>query len=276
MMNRSSGGVRKNVKIIVALLLSLSVSITMAAILSYTMTRDSAMENAEKDLRYLKSGNSLVIPRNIDSFPYDSEKVIEGASPDQKSLGEKTSTESPSFIFTNSESDKNPKEVHLYIDLSKRNNVDFFNFNRGVFESLIKTGKIDLHVHPVMSGDPYSIYAFELLAKSFEKEDQGSWDLLFNLVVNAPASYELKTPDDSLKIISDVISKSSIGGIDKTDLIKGEYSSWILSIENDKNVSDGFFEPEIYIDNSKVGTQSIDMNNKSKFRELIEKELERS
>lgn len=276
MMNKKSGGSRKNVRIIVAFLLSLSVSVALAALLSYTITRDSAMKNAEKDLRDLNYSNSSVIPKNVNSFPYNSEKIIDGASIEQKSLSDKSSIESPSFIFTNSERNKNSKEVHLYIDLSKRNNVDFFNFNRGVFESLIKTGEIDLHVHPVMSGDPYSIYSFELLAKSFEKKDQESWDLLFNLVVNAPASYELKAPEESLNIVESVISQSYIDGIGREDLMKGEYSSWILSIEKDKNVSDGFFEPEIYIGDSRIETQSIDMNNSSEFRKVIEKELERS
>lgn len=204
---------------------------------------------------------------NTELLTFTGDKV-ENVNIEQKALGRDGKVSSPAgFYFSNGKAgDK--KVVDIYVDFSSQRSRDFLIFNRNTLKGLVDNGTIDLRIHPVPTGNAFTMYAAEAIAESFYTDPDKSWNFMLNLLRES-VGFSSDKNEDYLNFVAKVAKDSKVSQVDAESIKNGTFSSWLVSVSNDERLKAGFYPPLIYIDNRIVDTSKVSVNDSEIFRKEV-------
>lgn len=257
------------------------VAIVLAAIMVvgggalYWQSYVGPQRHAQSVLDDLANNSGEIAALNTDMVTFAGQKV-ENTNTDQKALAEgSTETTPPAFIFSNGKSDKDRPVMDYYLDFSDQRSRDALISNSLTLKSMLESGSIDLHVHPLLGGRAYSVYAAEALAEVFASDSEYAWDALLVLLRESAALAGLDDVDVMAESIAAAVSRAGVTAVDQESIQNGTFSSWILSIGNDPalNSSKGITLPHILVNEKSVDLSVEQLNDTNAFRQAITREL---
>lgn len=216
------------------------------------------------------SESGAVTALNKDIQAYEGQ-ALENANAEQKALtGNALSNDYPAFVYGNGNENENAKEVHIYIDFADRQSRDFVLLNYNLLQSLIESGKIELYLHAVPTGDVFSIYAAEVQAEAHYFAPESSWQFLRNLLRFAE-KYETEqySVNKLAKELASLANESGVAEIDNSGIQNGTFSSWLLSIAKDPLLARGTGLPSLYVSDTSIDLTSIDLASNSEFLSIL-------
>lgn len=210
---------------------------------------------ANKKLSDLGSPRDSVVASNTEVFDYDGENPLQ-LNTDQKGLGSAEITEPASLNFG-----KNGRTVEVWADLGSQAGRDFFLVNQTILETMLKSRKINLQIHPVIGKDPYGMYSAEALSESFVLNPDKSWEFFLEVLKNGA---EVETRDDILNSITNIATKLGIN-IDAASINNGTFVSWLMTADEGLQHKQ---LPYILIDGEPV-PDGISIMNPEEFKKII-------
>lgn len=257
------------------------VAIVLAAIMVvgggalYWQSYVGPQRHAQSVLDDLANNTGKITAVNTDMVTFAGQKV-ENTNIDQKALAQgSTETTPPAFIFSNGKSDKDRPVVDYYLDFSDQRSRDALISNSMTLKSMVEAGSIDLHIHPLLGGRAYSVYAAEALAEVFASDSKYAWEALLVLLRESAALAGLDDVDVMAESISEAVGRAGVTVVDKESIQNGTFSSWILSIGNDPalNGTRGITLPYILVNEKSLDLSVEQLNDTNAFRQAITREL---
>lgn len=227
-----------------------------------------ANHTAQNILNAAKSSSGPITPLNTQVKTFTGQK-IKGANVNQKELqGGGVSATSAVFAFSNGKDSTDRKTVDVYIDFSSAKSRDFILLNQTAFESMIKSGKIELRIHPVPTGSAFALYAPEAVAEAFSYKPSAAWNTMTELL-KASSTIDTNKPDDIVSTVVKTANKAGVSNVTKKTITGGTFSSWIVSVGDDKNLQTGYYPPIMYVNGKQISPDGVNFNNSNDITHAI-------
>lgn len=227
-----------------------------------------ANHTAQNILNAAKSSSGPITPLNTQVKTFTGQK-IKGANVNQKELqGGGVSATSAVFAFSNGKDSTDRKTVDVYIDFSSAKSRDFILLNQTAFESMIKSGKIELRIHPVPTGSAFAMYAPEAVAEAFSYNPSAAWNTMTELL-KASSTIDTNKPDDIVSTVVKTANKAGVSNVTKKTIKGGTFSSWIVSVGDDKNLQTGYYPPIMYVNGKQISPNGVNFNNSNDITHAI-------
>lgn len=220
------------------------------------------------------SSSDNIVAANNKIVPFSS-KIIKNTDKNQRALSKdgKKATVPPSFIFNNgvSSSKSDAKPFDIYMDFANTGGRGFILLNQSVLQGLIKSGKIELRIHPVPSRNIVSLYIPEAIAEVFNQSPDKAWGFMLDaLKVGLQDEEKGDDAKQLAKRMRDVARDNDIINVDGKSIREGYFVSWILSLTGDKNIPSGSKLPLYYLNDKKVNfDKSSDINSSNDFFKIL-------
>lgn len=265
---------RKKLKIAVSVLAGLLV--ILLSILAWKLYI-GPQRSAESALNNIVASQGPITPVNTSMKTFEGQK-LETANVEQKALASKDGvTNPPAFIFNNGKNNSERQIMKFYFDFSDQRSRDALIMNSAVISGLIKSGQIELHLHPLFGGNAYSMYSSEALAEVFATDPSLAWDTLMTLLRNAPTISGTDNTDEMVKSIVAAVEKVGPSRVDAESIQNGTFATWLLSIGNDPVLNSATAPklPYVLIGDNTLTLNANELNNPDSFRRAIAEELKR-
>lgn len=248
-------------------LIGVSSALILALLTHFFLLPILQVEKAREELNGISRSYGVIRPFNTDLMLFEGKKM-ENVNFEQKGLSKNgIMTTPPAFIFTNGK-DYAKKKFEVYIDFSEQRSRDFILLNQNVIKKLVESGTMDLHIHAVPTGKPYSMYAAETLAETFYTSPDKAWEALIELL-KLSAVIETENIADPVESILEKIERIGVTGVDEESIRNGTFASWIVSISDDERLVRGVSFPLIYLNNNVVDHSLVDINNPDAIQKFI-------
>lgn len=234
-------------------------------------------KSAQNSLNNIATSQGPVTPVNTTMKMFEGQK-LETANVEQKALSSNDEvTTPPAFIFNNGKDNPDRKVMKFYFDFSDQRSRDALIMNSTAISGLIRSGQIELHLHPLFGGNAYSMYSAEALAEVFATDPDLAWDTLMALLRNAPAISGTDNADEMVKSIVAVVEKVGPSRVDVESIQNGTFATWLLSIGNDPVLNSAVAPklPHILVGDSTLALNANELNNPDSFRRAVTEELKR-
>lgn len=226
---------------------------------------------ADKELQSAVDSHGAIVGGNSDMVGFSEGEQLEGTTDKQFALTENGAATSPAyFLFTNGSPSDDKRVLDLYIDFSDQRSRDFVSINASVLKTSVEYGVIDLRIHSVQTGDAYSIYASEALAEVMATAPEKSWALYLDLLKQAPTV----DADDNEQIIESIeqsFDNANVTEADGKSVEQGMFSSWLMTVGDDPNLTKGAKLPLAYLAGEQV-PEDVIKNDPEVFSNYLSQE----
>lgn len=217
---------------------------------------------------FSESGPITVVNTDLHAFRGEG---LEGVNVEQKALGGDEPTSPPAIIFSNGKEGEAKKKLHLYLDLGDKESRDLILLNQSLFKALVESGRAELFIHPVPSGEAYSIYAAEALAEAAFLGPDQAWQALIDILLTADVALARELgPNRLASLIAEAANDAGISEIDRESIQNGTFVSWLLSIGSDPRLTLGTKVPSMFVGESPVELPSLNLTNNPAFDAALE------
>lgn len=245
-------------------------AILLALLVHFGLTPLLANQSAQEALDSSKNASGPVTPVNTAMVTFQGQKV-QNANVQQKGLGGGEQVTTPAaFIFSNGKASKGRRVVDVYLDFSNQRSRDFLLLNQNNLRGLIESGSAELRLHPVPTGNAFTMYSSEALAESFVTSPDASWAFLFQLM-RLSATLKTDSSDEVVNAIVDTAKAEGVKDVDAASIKNGTFASWILSVGNDPHLKAGYYPPLIYVNDKLLDGNSLNLNDADTLRREIMK-----
>lgn len=242
-------------------------AILLALLVQFVLTPIFANNAAQDELDNLKNSHGPVQGVNTTLITFQGQK-IENANVAQKALGRGDKATTPAgFIFSNGKANPKAKVVDVYLDFGNQRSRDFLLLNQNSLRGMIENGVVVLNVHPVPTGNAFTMYSSEALAESFVTSPEASWDFMMELM-RMSATLKTDNHEDLLKAIAETAKAVGVRDVDQESVKNGTFSSWIISVGNDPRLQTGFYPPLVYV-NGQMLDSKLNLNDVDTLRREI-------
>jgi hypothetical protein len=194
---------------------------------------------------------------------------LPSANVEQKALtGSGVNASSGVFAFNNGKDVENRKTLDVYLDFGSQASRDFFAYNQSMLTSMIRSGQVEVRIHPVPTGSPLSMYAPETLAEVASVQPNKVWDLVLETMKIGPTLQD-GTPQETAEAITTMLGNEMITDIEPGDVSDGTFSSWILAVGDDENLSTGYYPPVVYLNGAEVSGEDVNLNDSDALQRYI-------
>lgn len=251
-------------KLALALGGGVAVAIVLAVVVQFVLTpffRGEAQFNEAGDIQ----------PLNSELAPFTGQSIA-NANAEQKALGvDGEATEPPAFIFSNGEEAEARQRLDLYVDFSDQESRDLILLNQATLKALVESGRVNLYLHAVPTGQAYSMYAPEVLAETFYSNPDRAWAVLLDVLKLAPIADAQDYGHQKLaRELARVANDNQVEAVDAQSIQNGTFASWLLSISSDPKLTTGAQLPSLYLADSPIDLDTIDLAANSGFNKALE------
>lgn len=226
---------------------------------------------ADKELQAAVDSHGAIVGGNSDMVGFSQGEKIEGASEKQFALAEGTNATAPAyFLFTNGSPSESKRVLDLYIDFSDQRSRDFVSVNSSVLKTSVEYGVIDLRIHSVQTGDAYSIYASEALAEVMATAPEKAWPLYLDLLKQAP-TVDSSGTEAIIESIEQSFDNANVTEADGKSVEQGMFSSWLMTVGDDPQLSKGAKLPLAYLAGEQV-PEDVIKNDPEVFSNYLSQE----
>lgn len=242
-------------------------AILLALLVQFVLTPLFANNAAQDELDNLKNGRGPVVGINTSLVTFQGQK-IENANVAQKALASGNVATTPAgFVFSNGKGNPKAKKVNVYLDFGNQRSRDFLLMNQNNLRGMIENGVIVLTVHPVPTGNAFTMYSSEALAESFVTSPEASWEFLMELM-RMSATLKTDKQEDILKAIEETAKTVGVKNVDQESVKNGTFSSWIISVGNDPRLKVGYYPPLVYVNDQPLDSK-LNLNDGDTLRREI-------
>lgn len=246
-------------------------AIALAILVAFLIAPIIETKKAQAELNgnFSSQGEVAIVNNKVETFKGQN---VTGADINQKMLigtksGKTIGQDAGVFVFSNGK-ENNQKVVEVFADFSSQTSRDFLLLNMPDLKKMVEGGIIDLHIKPVPTGDAFTMYSAEAIAKTISNQPDRAWDFIVELL-KLSAVISTDKPDDLVSEIVKTAEKSRIDGITDTVIKSGSFASWIIATGDDSRLKVGYYPPVIYIDGKLLDQSRVNINDKDSMREYL-------
>lgn len=258
------------------LIFLVAVAVTIALAFVYVKFVDPwiAQINASSALKDAPVAKPIVA-QNDKFLPFkpDAKKTGEippGVNPKQLALAEKGKITAPSvFIFASANASKKSHTLDIYMDFNAQRSRDFITLNKDSLEYMIKSGKLILRVHPVLTKEPFSVQAPEALAEIFGTAPTKAWGFFTNTLKDSIQFTGTETPDQIVAFVAKHAQDNGGTQVNAASIVNGTFLTWLYTTSDDTKLKVGYEPPVIYVDNKELDQSKWSINNSTQMLQFF-------
>lgn len=250
------------------LLIGSVAAVLLAVLAHFVISPALGEQKAQSELDKITNAQGPVTASNTGLVTFQGQ-TVENANIDQKALASGGQVTDPAgFIFTNGKASSNRRILDIYVDFSAQTSRDFFLLNSTAIKGMVESGRVELRVHPVPTGNAYTIYSAEALAETFYTDPDKAWDFMIAIFEK---SYDLNTDssEEVLELVVSVVEDLNISEVDAESIKNGTFASWLISVGDDPRLKTGYYPPLIYVDGQLVDSSEINLNDSDEFMKAV-------